>query len=275
MATCAPFTRPAPLGHVCRLSTTIGRHAASEPPRLSRRLRRRSRRAPALGAVAASRRRRRRDRRGRRGRHRGGAPDRGRGTRFALIEATDQIGGRCVTDTRDLRRAVRPRRALDPHAGHQSGGEARGAAQGSTSIRRRPGRRLRIGRRYAREGEMEDFLSALVRANRAIGEARAARPTSSCAQALPKDLGDWRPTVEFVLGPFGCAKDLAEVSALDFAKSAERDVDAFCRQGFGDAAREARRRAAGPAVDAGDGDRLGAARTSRSRPPRGASRRAP
>jgi monoamine oxidase len=36
-----------------------------------------------------------------------------------------------------------------------------------------------------------------------------------------------------MLGPYGCAKDLAQVSAADYAKSAERDVDAFCRQGFG------------------------------------------
>jgi monoamine oxidase len=50
---------------------------------------------------------------------------------------------------------------------------------------------------------------------------------------LPKDLGEWRSTVEFVLGPYGCGKDLAEVSAMDFAKAAERDLAAFCRQGFG------------------------------------------
>jgi monoamine oxidase len=39
--------------------------------------------------------------------------------------------------------------------------------------------------------------------------------------------------VEFFLGPFGCGKGLDEVSAADFAKSLERDVDAFCRQGLG------------------------------------------
>jgi monoamine oxidase len=50
---------------------------------------------------------------------------------------------------------------------------------------------------------------------------------------LPKDLGDWRPAVEFVLGPFGCGKNLEDISAMDFARSLERDVDAFCRQGFG------------------------------------------
>jgi monoamine oxidase len=50
---------------------------------------------------------------------------------------------------------------------------------------------------------------------------------------LPKDLGDWRSTIEFVLGPYSCGKDLSEVSAADFSRSAERDIDAFCNIGFG------------------------------------------
>jgi monoamine oxidase len=50
---------------------------------------------------------------------------------------------------------------------------------------------------------------------------------------LPKDLGDWQQTIEFALGPFGCAKDLAEVSALDFSRSLERNSDMFCREGLG------------------------------------------
>jgi monoamine oxidase len=80
---------------------------------------------------------------------------------------------------------------------------------------------------------MEDYLSTIVRANRAIQDASRGKADISCVQALPKDLGDWRPAVEFVLGPFGCGKNLDEISAIDFAHSAERDVDAFCRQGFG------------------------------------------
>jgi monoamine oxidase len=95
-----------------------------------------------------------------------------------------------------------------------------------------PGQRVRIGRRFAREGEMEDYLTMQVRANTAIAEA-ARKGDVPCAQALPKDLGEWRSTIEFFLGPFGCGKDLSEVSALDFARSMERDIDAFCRQGFG------------------------------------------
>jgi monoamine oxidase len=153
------------------------------------------------------------------------------GRKFVLLEAADHVGGRCVTDMHtfdvpydrgahwihmpDLNPVTKlaPRRGIEVYPAPQS-------------------QKVRIGRRYAREGELEDFLTLRVRANRAIAEA-ARKGDVPCAQALPNDLADWRPAVEFVLGPFGCSKDLTQVSAVDFAKSAERDADAFCRQGFG------------------------------------------
>src|SRR5205807_8792878 len=79
-----------------------------------------------------------------------------------------------------------------------------------------PGQKLRIGKRNAREGEMEDYLAALVRTNRAIQEAARGKADVSCMQAVPKDLGDWRAAVEFVMGPFACGKGLHEISAMDF-----------------------------------------------------------
>jgi monoamine oxidase len=151
--------------------------------------------------------------------------------KVVVLEAADHAGGRCITDMTtfgvpydrgahwihvpDLNPVARtaPRRGLDIYPAPAS-------------------QKVRIGRRYARQGELEDFLTVRVRANRAIIEA-ARKGDVACGQALPRDLGDWRAAVEFVLGPFGCAKELAEVSAVDFTKSAERDVDAFCRQGFG------------------------------------------
>ena len=64
-------------------------------------------------------------------------------------------------------------------------------------------------------------------------EAWGGRADVSCARALANGLGDWRATVEFVLCPYAFGRDLAELSAIDVARAAERDVDAFCRQGFG------------------------------------------
>jgi monoamine oxidase len=153
------------------------------------------------------------------------------GRSVRIFEAANYIGGRCITDMKtfgvpydlgahwihmpDVNPVAKlaPRTGLDVYPAP-------------------PGQKLRVGKRYAREGEMEQFLSSLVRSKRAIEEA-SRRADLSCAQALPKDLGDWQASVEFNLGPFGCAKDLSEVSAIDFSKSWERDIDAFCRQGFG------------------------------------------
>lgn len=155
-----------------------------------------------------------------------------RGLRVVVIEAADRIGGRCFTDMRlfgvpyDLGAHWIHMPDLNPVAklAPRSGLEVYPAP---------PGQKLRIGRRYAREGEMEDFLAAAVRGKRAIADAARGKTDVACARVMPKDLGDWQSTVEFFLGPFGCGKELSEISAVDFAKSWERDVDAFCRQGFG------------------------------------------
>ena len=152
------------------------------------------------------------------------------GRRYLVIEATDHVGGRCITDTTSFgvpfdRGAhwcyladSNPLIKVAPHRGD--------IYPASLS------QKIRIGRRYAREGELEDFLSAQVRATRAIGDA-ARKADLPCAQAMPGDLGDWRATIEFVLGPYNCGKDLAQVSSVDFAKAADRRSAAFCKPGFG------------------------------------------
>ena len=153
--------------------------------------------------------------------------------RFVLVEAADRIGGRCVTDTQTFG-VPYDRGAHWIHLPDVNPVTKLAARSGLDIYRAPPGQKLRIGRRYAREGEVEEFLAALVRSTRAIGEAaRSGKSDVSCAQALPKDLLEWRASIEFVLGPYGCGKDLTEISAADFAQSAERDTDSLCRQGFG------------------------------------------
>jgi monoamine oxidase len=153
------------------------------------------------------------------------------GRRFALFEAAATIGGRCITETATFG-VPYDRGAHWIHMPDINPVAKLGTGTGLDIYPAPPGQRMRIGHRYAREAEMEDYLAATVRASTAIGDA-ARKGDISCLQALPKDLGSWRPTIEFVLGPFGCGKDLAEVSAADFSRSLERDTDALCRQGFG------------------------------------------
>jgi len=154
------------------------------------------------------------------------------GKRPVILEAASRTGGRCLTDASLFGVPV----DLGAHWIHmpEINPVAKLALAAGLDVYPAPrGQRLRVGRRYAREGELEDFLAALVRCNRAIQDAARGKADMSCQQALPKDLGDLQATVEFFLGPWGCGKELREISAMDFAKSAERDIDAFCRQGFG------------------------------------------
>jgi monoamine oxidase len=153
------------------------------------------------------------------------------GRPFALLEAADHIGGRCITDTRafgvpyDLGAHwihtpdLNPLTKLTPRRGIEV-------------YRAPPSQKVRVGLRNAREGELEDLLAAEVRATRAIADA-ARKADTACEQALPNDLADWRSTIEFMLGPFGCTKDLAQVSTVDLARGAERNAASFCRQGLG------------------------------------------
>ena len=154
------------------------------------------------------------------------------GRRFVVLEASERWGGRCFTDMRTFRipyeRGARWIYMPDVNP------LAKLALKAGLDIYPMPaGQRLRIGLRDAREGETEDFFANLVRCNRGISDAARGKVDVSCAQALPNDLGDWRPTMEFVLGNFGCGKALSDISAMDLAKSAEREVAAFCRQGLG------------------------------------------
>jgi monoamine oxidase len=154
------------------------------------------------------------------------------GKRFAILEASDHVGGRCVTDTTHFDLPY----DLGAHWMHmpQTNPVARLAARTGLDVYPAPrGQTVRIGRRNARTGELEYFLAALVRTNRAIAEAARGRTDISCLRALPDDLGEWRETISFMLGPFQSTMDLGEVSAVDFARSAERSSDAFCRQGLG------------------------------------------
>ncbi|HEY7243806.1 MAG TPA: FAD-dependent oxidoreductase [Xanthobacteraceae bacterium] len=153
------------------------------------------------------------------------------GRRFVVLEAASEAGGRCITDTVSFG-VPYDRGAHRIYLADNSPIAKLAPQTGLDLYLAPPGQRMRIGRRYAREGEMEDFLASLVRANTAIHEA-ARKGDVACAQVLPKDLGEWRPTIEFLLGPYSCGKDLAELSTVDLSRSAERDNGAFCRQGLG------------------------------------------
>ncbi len=149
-----------------------------------------------------------------------------------VIEAAGQIGGRCVTDTTSFAAPFdRGARWLyDPDANPMV---RLGRAAGLEIVAAPRGQKIRIGRRNARAGETEDFLATLVRATRAIDDAAQRRVDVACADALPRDLGDWAATVDFVLGASATGKDLRELSAQDRSRAHDRLAAIACRQGLG------------------------------------------
>src|SRR6185437_10039362 len=95
------------------------------------------------------------------------------------------------------------------------------------------GQTIRVGPRNARDAELENYLAALLRSHRAIEDAGRGKSDMPAAQALPGDLGVWKDTIGFGLGPFLYGQDLDKVSVQDIARAGDRERAAFCRQGYG------------------------------------------
>jgi phytoene dehydrogenase-like protein len=154
------------------------------------------------------------------------------GRSVVVIEASDRIGGRCVTDTatfglpfdRGARWLANPDTNPLTKLARTDGFEVYPAP---------PGQKLRIGRRNARAGETEEFLATMVRANRALDDASRGRADVAAAAALPTDLGVWQSTAEFVLGPYATGKDLRDLSVTERARVPERASPVAARQGLG------------------------------------------
>lgn len=154
------------------------------------------------------------------------------GRKVVVIEAAPHIGGRCVTDATSFDTPFdRGARWLYNAENSLVAKLARGVGMEMYPAPR--GQRIRIGRRNARAGEAEDFLATLVRANRAMGDAVRGKADMPAAAGLPKDLGVWAGTTDFLLGATATGKDLKDLSALDLVTMAQRDGPSACRQGLG------------------------------------------
>jgi monoamine oxidase len=154
------------------------------------------------------------------------------GRKVIVVEAASQVGGRCLTDVTsfDVPFERGARWIHNPDANPMIK-LARGAG---LDIAVTPiGQKIRVGRRNARAGETEQFLAALVRANRSIDEASRNPVDQPCAAALPKDLAEWAGTAEFVLGASATGKDLKDISVIDRARGQDRSAILTCRQGLG------------------------------------------
>ncbi|QIP06815.1 flavin monoamine oxidase family protein [Bradyrhizobium symbiodeficiens] len=154
------------------------------------------------------------------------------GRKVVVVEAASQIGGRCITDSTTFEMPF-DRGARWMHNPDTNPMIRLARSVGLDVLPAPSGQKMRIGRRNARAGETEQFLAALVRANRAIDDASRAKLDTSCASVLPKDLGDWAGAADFMLGAGFAGKDLKELSAIDKGRAQDRNAAIACRQGLG------------------------------------------
>jgi len=160
--------------------------------------------------------------------------------KFAVLEASDRMGGRCFTDTATFNLPY-DRGACSIHLPAQSS-LAKLTAQNGAELYPDPERQqFKVRGRNGLEKdleehrsklELEEFYADRVRCYAAITQA-AGKDDISCAKALPADLGDWRRTMEFVLGPYRFGAELSELSAKEYAVSIDRDAARLCRLGVG------------------------------------------
>ncbi|MBV9457261.1 MAG: FAD-dependent oxidoreductase [Bradyrhizobium sp.] len=155
------------------------------------------------------------------------------GRKVIVVEAANQIGGRCLTDSTTFDVPF-DRGARWMHNPDTNPIIKLARAAGLEIVTAPFGQKIRIGRRNARAGETEEFLATLVKVNRAIDDA-SRRADISCAAALPKDLvlGDWAGAIDFTLGASFSGKDLKDFSAVDKVRAADRNTVFACRQGTG------------------------------------------
>jgi monoamine oxidase len=147
-----------------------------------------------------------------------------------VFEAHNRIGGRCTTDTATFGVPF----DLGAHWIHGPEGNPLVAAGGRDGLYPAPRwPSVRIGPRAARDSELEVFLAAEVRAQRALRETPRGHTDPAAQALLPRDLGAWKSAIEFLLGPYALSKDLAAVSVVDVTRQAERYAEAFAPRGYG------------------------------------------
>lgn len=149
----------------------------------------------------------------------------------AVLEASDRIGGRVHTDT-SIFDVPYDMGAHWIHAAHgltlldlarQNGFDPYPANTDET---------LMIHGREATPVEYREFDRAYDAFESAIKAAGRSGRDVAVADVLPDGHAAWRDTVSFILGPYACAKDLEDISTLDFWRSDERS-DFYVKAGYG------------------------------------------
>lgn len=153
------------------------------------------------------------------------------GRSFLVLEAGERVGGRCVTDTARFGVPV-DLGAHWIHAADRTPFPLFAKAFGMTTREPVQDPTLYEGRRKLAGAEADGFGDAYDALEQAIVQAGEQGLDIPAASVVPRGLGAWGDLVGFLIGPFGCGKDLDRISTLDFARAVEYP-ELIVREGFG------------------------------------------
>ncbi|MEM1238150.1 MAG: NAD(P)/FAD-dependent oxidoreductase [Pseudomonadota bacterium] len=152
------------------------------------------------------------------------------GLDVTLIEASQRVGGRVLTETATFGQPY----DVGAHWLHTQDSNpfvAYGRANDFDVYLAPSAEVMYVGDRLATPAESTAYDTAYGRAMEAILSAGARGQDVSPASVVP-DLGEWEPTVNFLIGGYEMAKDLDGFSIADWYTGAGGE-DAYCREGFG------------------------------------------
>ncbi|MEJ1159628.1 flavin monoamine oxidase family protein [Prosthecomicrobium sp. N25] len=153
------------------------------------------------------------------------------GRSFLVLEARDRVGGRAHTDTGVFGVPV-DFGAHWIHAADETPFPFFARAMGFVTAEPRQDVIIQDGRKRLSGDDIDRFGDAYEALEQAIVGTGSAGRDIPAAAVMPKGLGEWEGLVSFLLGPYGCAKDLDRVSTVDFARAREFP-ELFIREGFG------------------------------------------
>lgn len=153
------------------------------------------------------------------------------GVSFVVLEASGRIGGRVVTDLTTFG-VPYDRGAHWLHSATDLPFFEEARASG-LKVTRSPDRvEARADGREVDEPTEGAFWALAGRFEAAIAAAGEAGRDVAIGELMPRGSAVLQDSVGFLVGPYGCAKDVEAISAVDFTRSEERE-DFFAEAGYG------------------------------------------
>lgn len=153
------------------------------------------------------------------------------GVSFLVLEASDRIGGRVVTDTATFG-VPYDRGAHWLHSAKDLPFFEEARAAGLTIVGAPDRFELRAAGEVVDDTQEAAFWALADRFETAISAAGERGRDVAIGDVMPSAPAILRDPVGFLVGPYGCAKDIEHISTVDFSRSEERE-DHFAEAGYG------------------------------------------